>query len=173
MCLYTGQRVPKIAESSIRCMKVVRKKANGSYSSLFCVTHNDIVFYCVGNETKIRYYEKDNFVAPLNCESLIDVITGEFFRVENGLHSYTINNRNAVSLAKKGFARQEVALLECEIPVGALYYEGHSNVFHCPIEEGFETETSYCSDRLLVIREVPLSELEDIFGNETGGEKCV
>ena len=173
MCLYTSQNKPKVADKAIRCMKVVRKKANGSYSSLFCVTHNDIVFYCVGNETKIMYYEKDKFVAPLNCESFIDVITGEFFRVENGLHSYTINNRNAVSLAKKGFARQEVALLECEIPVGALYYEGHSNMFHCPIEEGFETETSYCSDRLLVIREVPLSELEDIFGNETGGEKCV
>ena len=66
---------------------------------------------------------------------------------------------------------QEVVLLECEIPVGAWYYEGHSNMFYCPTEEGFETETSYCSDRLLVIREVPLSELEDIFGNETGGEK--
>jgi len=173
MCLYTSQRAPKIAKSPIRCIKVVYKNENGSCSPLFCVINNDSVFYRVGNETKIMDYEKNNFVTPLNCEGLIDVMTGEFFRVESGLHSYTVNNRNAFSLAKWGFVKQEVALLECEIPVGAFYYEGHSNVLYSPITEGFETETSYCSDRLLVIREVPLSELEDIFGNETGGEKCV
>ena len=84
-------------------MKVVCKNANGSCSPLFCTINNDSVFYCVGNETKIVDYDKGNFVTPLNCESLIDVITGEFFRVENGLHSYTINNRNAFSLQKRGF----------------------------------------------------------------------
>lgn len=89
------------------------------------------------------------------------------------MHSYTINNRNLVSLVKKRFATKTVVLLECEIPVGALYYEGHSNVLHSPIIKGFETETSYCSDRLFVIREVPLSEFEDVLGNEAGGEKCV
>lgn len=56
MCLYTSQRAPKIAETPIRCMKVVCKNANGSCSPLICTINNDSVFYCVGNETKIRYH---------------------------------------------------------------------------------------------------------------------
>lgn len=58
-------------------------------------------------------------------------------------------------------------VLECEIPEGASYYKGHSNVTYSIWDIGFMTETSYCSDSLRVIREVPLSE---IF--ESGGEKC-
>ena len=160
MCLYTSQNKPKVAKKAIRCMKVVKRKGDCEYSPMFCWQNRD-VSYRVGCETKIMYFEGDEFAEPLNVEPCSDVITEEYWRVEHGLHSYTVGNRNISTIVS--LYENKYVILECEIPVGALYYEGHSNMVHSPSDERFESETSYCSDRLSVIREVSLFEFKKIY----------
>lgn len=174
MCLYTSQEKPKTATKPIRCMKVVRR-IKGEEGYMPCFNSTSLVNYRIGETVRIYPNEVSDFREPYCAREEIAVGCyvdyakkgREFYKVTRGLHAYTYGNKNVGRLlALKG--TDKYVVLECEIPEGASYYEGHSNVTYSIWEIGFMTETSYCSDSLRVIREVPLSE---IF--KSGGEKCV
>ena len=166
MCLYTNQEKPKTATEPIRCMKVVRRiEGEEWYKSCFNVTH--LAVYRIGEMVRIHSNEVSDFRKPYDVD--IDGLdigvhrfypakNGEYYKVSRGLHAYTYGNKNVVRILNLK-ETDEYVVLECEIPKGATYYEGHSNVTHSTYEMGFLTETSYCSDSLRVIREVPVSEL--------------
>lgn len=170
MCLYTRQDKPKTATEPIRCMKVVRRiEGENGYEP--CFKHYDGIVYRIGEMVRIFPSEVSDFRKPdvvvdsfynVGVRSFYPVQVGECYKVSRGLHVYTYYNENVVKLltTKKLFDEStKYAVLECEIPKGALYYEGHSNVNYSVYQASILTETSYCSDSLRVIREIPVSEL--------------
>lgn len=171
MCLYTNQEKPKTATEPIRCMKVVRKNVEGQFLPLVYRGYGNSISYTIGEETSILPFERESFATPLPIEAET-IITKEGFQVDRGLHTYTMWNISILCLAKR-WTKSTYVILECEIPVGALYYEGHTNTLYSPLSPLMTDETGFVSDKLRVVREVPLLELEDILGNKTGGEKCV
>jgi hypothetical protein len=146
-------------------MKVVRRiEGEDGYKPYF--NGANLVVYRIGEMARIHSNEVSDFREPYCFRDEIAVgfyvnytkKYGEVYKVTRGLHTYTYGNKNVVRLLdlKK---TDEYVVLECEIPKGATYYEGHSNVNYSIYEIGFMTETSYCSDSLRVIREIPVSEL--------------
>ncbi len=161
MCLFTNQEKPKVCKTPIRCMKIVRRRLGGGYEPCFYRIFGDV--YRLGEIVQL--------VTPNIFDDVHDfgefVYSGENIKVQTGFHTYTYGNGNIVKVLEvmKNEGEGELVVLECEIPKGALYYEGHCNVHYHHNEKGLLSETGYCSDRLRVIREVPLSEVENICGS--------
>jgi hypothetical protein len=151
-------------------MKVVRCiEGEDGYES--CFVHYDSIVYRIGEMARIFPSEVSDFRKPYDVEidgfyvgmhMFYPAKIGECYKVLRGLHAYTYYNENVVKLltTKELFDKStKYVVLECEIPKGASYYEGHSNVNYSPYQANILSETSYCSDSLRVIREVPVSEL--------------
>ena len=142
MCLYTSQRVPKIAESPIRCLKVV-DVVGGEFVPHF--VYNSRVRYVVGEET---------------CTFLDAKRFGN--AVVHGLHVFSEGNALAAQVDE---VTDPVAVLECEIPVGARYYAGSVTYFSAAYCHG---HTAYCTERLRVIRRLGDDEVEELKKKQTG-----
>lgn len=106
-------------------------------------------------------------------------LSGYEHEVNHGLHTYRPDSQGARFLydalkhqidrrynndgeapffpsGERSAGRDEAAILECEIPAGALYYEGVS-------EESDSVDTrGYASDRLTVLRELTPEEVEKL-----------
>lgn len=84
MCIFTKQRVPKVADKPIRCLKVVRRM------------HYEYVPYYYGG---IVYNVGKTYYEPMFCtdgRKFSNEVDYNFFG--KGFHSFTINNPNARKL---------------------------------------------------------------------------
>ncbi len=156
-----------VAEKPIRCYKIVKK-----------IVHD-------GGETEYRpYFEYDSVEYRIG-ETFTD--TNPFTRsllnsIERGLHTFSPGRNGARTMydwavqrrdyfrkkeeasadpSEKSFYRScahDVALLECQIPAGARYYEGRCNCLTYFGEEELD-QTGYASDKLTPIRELTPDEI--------------
>ena len=159
-----------VAEEPIKCLKLVRKSVgadgNPEYHAYFA--YNDVEY---------RIGETFTDTNPFTRSLLNSIERGlHTFSTEcNGarsLYEYAIKRRNyfrkaekeSFSPSEKDFFRSyayDVALLECEIPAGAEYYEGQCN---CLTYYGYEEldQSGYVSDKLTPIRELSPDEIKQM-----------
>lgn len=167
MCLTTSQTRPVTAEKPIKCYKVVQKSVDADGKPRYSA-------YFAYSDAEYRIGETFKDTNPFT-RSLLNSI-------ERGLHTFSPDGNGARSLyeyaikrrdyfrreekksffpSEKDFFRScayDVALLECEIPAGAEYYEGHCN---CLTYYGYEEldQSGYVSDKLTPIRELSRDEI--------------
>lgn len=166
MCLYTNDDKIKIAESPVKCIKIVKRRVTHSgvtYTSIFTDLYDiEPVQYTIGETVKdtepvtsaphskkirkLLYARKTNYWCKMR------------YKVESGLHSYDPNHNGWKELAawciRHYYGRHEellgpgvkFVLLECEIPAGAKYLEGYHN------DTDATDDFGYVSDRLKVIK---------------------
>ena len=149
MCLYTRQSEPFVAFSPIRCLKVV-DVVGGEFVPHF--VYDSRIRYVVGEETCIGDDEEKRFLDAKGCGYTLVSINA----VVHGLHVFSEGNALA---AQFDGVMAPVAVLECEIPVGARYYAGWVTYFdsvYCP------EHTAYCTERLRVIRRLGDDEVEEL-----------
>lgn len=170
MCLTTSQTRPVTAEKPIRCLKLVRKSVgadgNPEYHAYFAYSD---VEYKIGE----TFTDTNPFT-----RSLLNSI-------ERGLHTFLPDRNGARTMydwavqrrdhfrkkerlstdpSEKSFYRgcaYDVALLECQIPAGARYYEGQCNCLTYFGDKELD-QSGYVSDKLTPIRELTSEEIEQM-----------
>ena len=155
MCWYTykksSYKSPHVAEEDIKVYKVLMKTSESSKRYISPVMN---AFYSIGE---------------LCTSPLVPTEVGELLKIERGLHSYSgdcnfklIRYKDADKLCINGgyltgytvrikdvsYTQTENILTECIIPKGGTYYENETG--------------EIVSDKLMVTKEVDLSELECI-----------
>lgn len=181
MCLFTNQETPLTASRNIKCLKVVFKDiydGNVIYRSLFGISR--YLHYTIGKTINMN----DELIPGLTplCElkSYFEPCTGANAklrrRVDEGLHTFPTDSKTARSLmlwaidglnftkynntlGKRKRVVRTATILECEIPEGTLFFEGHSNCF--PPECGL-SQFGYVSEYLKVNRELTEEEIEKL-----------
>lgn len=170
MCLITSQTRPVTAEKPIKCLKLVRKSVGAD-----------------GNPEYHAYFEYSDVEYKIG-ETFTD--TNPFTRllldsIERGLHTFSPDGNGARTLydwavqrrnhfrkkekgsidpSEKRFYRgraHDVALLECQIPAGARYYEGQCNCLTYFGDDKLD-QSGYVSDMLTPIRELTRDEIEQL-----------
>lgn len=159
-----------VAEEPIKCLKLVRKSigvdGNPEYHAYFAYSD---VEYRIG----VTFRDDNPFT-----RSLLNSI-------ERGLHTFLPDTNGARTLydwavqrrdhfrkkerlstdpSEKSFYRgcaHDVALLECQIPAGARYYEGQCNCLTYFGDKELD-QSGYVSDMLTPIRELTLDEIEQM-----------
>lgn len=184
MCLLTNCKKKSVAKKPIRCLKVVAvlnmPGVGPVYRSFYAF--NGSVEYKIGgvvdmNEGRTeaakdklstlpsKWYNEGPYEGRLNDKS------GFEYRVEAGIHAFSPKGNGARSVYEWGkkeieryrnyseylINRNDVAILECEIPVGAEYYKGISTCFS---ERHQVDENGYTSDKLHVIRALSEEEIK-------------
>ena len=148
MCLYTMQIKPEVAVIPIRCLKVVRRNKDGYFPLYFY----DKVTYHIGETVTDDCFKKESENG------------GRLYEVYYGFHTYTSGNHNVKELYFNYFKEDvwngvALVVVECEIPVGALYYKGYSNCIHPLGDADVVTEIGYVSDKLKIVRELSEEEI--------------
>lgn len=182
MCLRTNSTRKSTAKDPIRCLKVVSvwHTANGPvYHSFY--SFNGSLEYKVGatvdmnegrtekNKDELRTLQ--DYRRPYASFPFPDFKR----RVEAGLHTFSPEGNGARSVYEWGkleleyhidiakdrddVKRDDVAILECEIPAGAKYYKGVATCFN---ERYQVDERGYVSDKLHVIRVLSEEEIKDL-----------
>lgn len=157
MCLYTSQSKPKVTSEPIRCIKMVRKRKDGSYLPYFCFTCQSTIYrigevtsmHCDENKIDPDYLKTDKelFEIPEKCCKGYN----RYF-VERGIFTFNPNNSEWKAAYHHAVLRNSTTvLLECEIPAGVKYYAGKSNCLF--------GEKSYASESIKVIREISIDNL--------------
>lgn len=134
MCLTTYGKKAKVAEKPIECYKAVMM-LKPQETDAVCFTSEFFGFqYEIGKEYS------------LNGELPVENGDGdEYFRVlyiAEGFHSYarsTDADDRCNALYAIGIHTDALAVLRCEIPAGARYWEGNEGMY-----------VGYCSDRIRV-----------------------
>ena len=132
MCLFINHLEPKIADKDIICYKLVKRtEIKGVYKSNI-QRFEYIIRQLYTNNLDIR------FVAKI-IKNLDTTRSGLcLYIIEEGMfHSYASNSYPILS------PLPHCALLECIIPKGAYYYEGHFHHF-----------TSYASSQIKILEEI-------------------
>lgn len=155
MCLYTNQRKPLIADKPIKVYKIVnkRKTDDGNFEYLSLLKYTTPVRYNPGSCARMLEltYTDENLIREFNEAQISNLNYYIPYKVNRGLFTFDAEVDDWKSTAqyflkliyKKAF---DVAVLECEIPVGAKYYKGFT---YC-----YCKESAYVSDTLKVIREI-------------------
>lgn len=184
MCLLTNCKKKSVAKKPIRCLKVVAvlimPGVGPVYRSFYAF--NGSVEYKIGGtvdmnegrteaaKDKLRtlpskWYNEGPYEGLLNDKSSFE------YRVEAGIHAFSPKGNGARSVYEWGkkeieryrnyseylINRNDVAILECEIPVGAEYYKGISTCFS---ERHQVDENGYTSDKLHIIRALSEEEIK-------------
>jgi hypothetical protein len=161
MCLFTNQNKPLKADKPIKVYKVVIR-TDGKYHSFFEFVPR--VYYTIGNCVKMtenlmgknnKKFDNKLFNNPEKCISFIipiQIEKEELYKVDRGLFTFNPDDDtwkhlpNAYIQKKENCDIFDIAVLECEIPVGAKYYKGFT---YC-----YCKESAYVSDTLKIIREI-------------------
>lgn len=178
MCLLTNCKKKSVAKKPIKCLKVVAvlnmPGVGPVYRSFYAF--NGSIEYKIGGvvdmnegrteavKDKLRtlpskWYNEGPYEGRLNNNNR----SSFEYRVEAGIHTFSPKSNGARSVYEWGKKdiehyrhklydlsdRNDVAILECEIPVGAKYYKGISNCFS---ERHQVDENGYTSDKLHIIR---------------------
>lgn len=180
MCLRTNSTRKSTAKDPIRCLKVVSvwHTANGPvYHSFY--SFNGSLEYKVGatvdmNEGRTEK-NKDELRTLQDYRRPYDWFPFPDFkrRVEAGLHTFSPEGNGARSVYEWGkleleyhidiakdrddVKRDDVAILECEIPAGAKYYKGVATCFNVNYRVD---ERGYVSDKLHVVRVLSEEEIK-------------
>ena len=156
MCLYTNQRKPLIADKPIKVYKIVnkRKTDDGNFEYLSLLKYTTPVQYNPGSCA--RMLEDENIIKEFNEAQISNLNYYIPYKVNRGLFTFDAEADDWKSTAQY-FSQfenntvlkceiEDIAVLECEIPVGAKYYKGFT---YC-----YCKESAYVSDTLKVIREI-------------------
>lgn len=157
MCLIINKgEIAKTADAPIKCIKIMIKK----YSS----DHKHYTYHPVFNSV----FDFDYAIGRISTSARprpMPKESGSVYIIDEGLHSFLPDVYGWKKLAKwikksfSSFFKEwknipcEVVAIECEIPVGAVYYKGIHNCI-----DGTDDEMGYVSDKLLPVREIPNEE---------------
>lgn len=168
MCMFTDRGFPLKHDAPIRCLKLVYKvKEYNSIGELIgtrYISPFSNFEYKIGEVAKIK--ENEIFAAEwlVNRDFLSEEHAMYEYVCKHGLHTFEMSERSFDAVMKvldwmRNYLRniytqkQEICLLECEIPANVPYYEGKSN---CMSEN--HNEYGYCSEQLNVLREIDYNE---------------
>lgn len=170
MCLYPVNEKTTTAEQPIKCYKVVKKRVddiNGEIKYLSYYAFAGELRYVPG-ETIVdkNPFSKGTLLEDHVIESGIHVFSAQADATRT-LYEYAVKRRDdfrkhlekCVSALERSwwiYKACDIAVLECEIPAGARYYEGESNCF-AP-SRGAD-QHGYVCDRLYVVRELTREEI--------------
>lgn len=173
MCLKTNSTRKSVAKEPIKCLKVVAvsNKPDGPvYHSFYCF--NGSIEYKIGGTADMNDGREESkrelCTLPYYGLGGIRDATPEFRRrVEAGIHTFSPEGDAARSVYEWGKKeseyynnvlsdRDDIAILECEIPVGAEYYKGVATCFN---EQYQVDERGYVSDKLHIIRALSEEEI--------------
>lgn len=166
MCLKTNSTRKSVAKKPIKCLKVVAVSNTPDgpvYHSFY--SFNSSIEYKIGGTADMndgRTETKDK-LRTLPYYGVPDFKR----RVEAGIHTFSPEGDAARSVYEWGKKelehynnvlsdRDDIAILECEIPTGAEYYKGVATCF----SEAYQVdERGYVSDKLHVIRALSEEEI--------------
>ena len=173
MCLKTNSTRKSIAKKPIKCLKVVAvSNAPGGpiYHSFY--SFNGSIEYKIGGTADMNDGHEESksklCTLPYYGFKLRDGVPDFKRRVEAGIHTFSPEGNAARSVYEWGKKeseyynhllsdRDDIAILECEIPTGAEYYKG---VATCFAEHYQVDESGYVSDKLHIIRVLSEEEIE-------------
>lgn len=174
MCLKTNSTRKSVAKKPIKCLKVVAVSNTPDgpvYHSFY--TFNGSIVYKIGGTADMNDGRKKS-KSELHTLPNYGYVTGRFLesdsfkrRVEAGIHTFLPKSNAARSVYEWGKKeleyynnilsdRDDIAILECEIPVGAKYYKGVATCFN---ERYQVDERGYVSDKLHIIRALSEEEI--------------
>ena len=173
MCLKTNSTRKSTAKNPIRCLKVVAVSNTPDgpvYHSFY--SFNGSIKYKIGGMADMndgRGIKDELRTLPYYGYEKGQLNESDDFkrRVEAGIHTFSPEGDAARSVYEWGKKesefynnelsdRNDVAILECEIPVGANYYKGVATCFN---EQYQVDESGYVSDKLHVIRALSEEEI--------------
>ena len=170
MCLETKSVRAKTAKKPIRCLKVVAvtKGLDGPvYHSFYAFCGS--LTYKIGETIDMNEgrSKPDKFGSLPNYSFFKEDYAR---RVEVGIHTFVPDCNGARSVYEWGKLEEqfynkisrgydEVAILECEIPAGAKYFEGKATCFR---SEYNVDERAYVSDKLHIIRALSEEEIKQL-----------
>ena len=172
MCLKTNSTRKSVAKKPIKCLKVVAVSNTPDgpvYHSFY--SFNGSIKYKIGGTADMndgRTKTKDKLrTLPYYGDGLHYGALDFKRRVEAGIHTFSPEGDAARSVYEWGkkesehynnvfSVRDDIAILECEIPVGAKYYKGVATCFN---EHYQVDERGYVSDKLHVIRALSEEEI--------------
>ncbi len=164
MCLYTDQRKPLIADKPIKVYKIVKKikTDDGNFEYLSLLKYTTPVRYNPGSCARMPelMHTDENLIREFNEAQISNLIYLDIpYKVNRGLFTfdaeadewkstaqYFLKLSTVQYLLKSNKKVFDIAVLECEIPVGAKYYKGFT---YC-----YCKESAYVSDTLKIIREI-------------------
>ena len=178
MCLKTNSTRKSTAKNPIRCLKVVAVSNTPDgpvYHSFY--SFNGSIEYKIGGTADMndgRGIKDELRTLPYYGYEKGQLNESDDFkrRVEAGIHTFSPEGDAARSVYEWGkqeleyysgtikdsddVERDDVAILECEIPVGAEYYKGVATCF----QDSYQVdERGYVSDKLHIIRALSEEEI--------------
>ena len=172
MCLKTNSTRKSTAKNPIRCLKVVAVSNTPDgpvYHSFY--SFNGSIKYKIGGTADMndgRGIKHKLCTLPYyGFDALREGVPDFRRRVEAGIHTFSPEGDAARSVYEWGKKesefynnelsdRDDIAILECEIPAGAHYYKGVATCFN---EQYQVDESGYVSDKLHVIRALSEEEI--------------
>lgn len=176
MCLKTNSTRKSTAKNPIRCLKVVAVSNTPDgpvYHSFY--SFNGSIEYKIGGMADMNDSKgiKDELrTLPYYGYERGQLNGSDDFkrRVEAGIHTFSPEGDAARSVYEWGKKesefynnelsyRDDIAILECEIPTGAHYYKGVATCFN---EKYQVDETGYVSDKLHIVRALSEEEINTL-----------
>lgn len=151
MCLFTNQKMAKVAKKDIVCYKVVKLSSyDGIYRSPFMHTPLDKTLDGKQAYGKIVYNWGRSTYETISRDNPYEDKPKFSYIVEDGaIHSY--KNLNGAKRLVKFFGKRdnedEYHIFECIIPIGSDYYVGNENM-------NGGGPICYASDKVKFIKEV-------------------
>ena len=136
MCLILTQLEPKIADKDIICYKLVVKKANGIYNSLYRKFE-----YIIRRNYKISETEK--CILKENRFGVKILEEGVFHSFVREVDAFIDYREQANILISHYHFPMILSIIKCAIPKGAIYYMGSTN-----------SMLSYASSQIKVLEEI-------------------
>ena len=136
MCLLINQLEPKIADKDIICYKLVVKKANGIYNSLYRKFE-----YIIRRNYKISETEK--CVLKENRFGVKILEEGVFHSFVREVDAFIDYREQANILISHYHFPMILSIIKCAIPKGAIYYMGSTN-----------SMLSYASSQIKILEEI-------------------
>lgn len=173
MCLRTNSTRKSVAKKPIKCLKVVAVSNTPDgpvYHSFY--SFNGSIKYEIGGTAGMNDGREDEEIKSKLCTLPYYGqpwgSNGFKYRVDAGIHTFSLKGDAARSVYEWGKQeleyydhvlsdRDNIAILECEIPIGAEYYKGVANCFN---EHYQVDERGYVSDKLHVIRVLSETEIK-------------
>lgn len=136
MCLVLTQLKPKIADKDIICYKLVVKKANGIYNSLYRKFE-----YIIRGNYKIPETEK--CILKENRFGVKILEEGVFHSFAREVDAFIDYQEQANILISHYHFPMILSIIKCAIPKGAIYYIGSTN-----------SMLSYASSQIKILEEI-------------------
>lgn len=136
MCLVLTQLKPKIADKDIICYKLVVKKANGIYNSLYRKFE-----YTIRRNYKIPETEK--CILKENRFGVKILEEGVFHSFAREVDAFIDYQEQANILISHYHFPMILSIIKCVIPKGAIYYIGSTN-----------NMLSYASSQIKILEEI-------------------